>query len=537
MTASHFGAPSSAPITFSDVTFAWPDGTPVFDGLSFTVGTGVHSLVGANGAGKSTLLALIAGRLRPSSGSVTTHGAVALVPQHSFDEPTTTIAAALGVASVADAIRRIEAGSVDERDFAVVGDEWDIEHRAISELSKLGLPTDLDRRVGGLSGGEATLLAIAARLLLRPAVLLLDEPTNNLDSRSRARLFDALDAFTGTVVVVSHDLELLDRVDATLELYRGSVRLFGGPYTHYREVVDAEQDAAVATATTAAGDLRKQKRELVDAQIKLDRRARTADKAEREKRVPKIIAHLRRDAAQVSAGKLRNAHRDDVTAASARLDAARADIRDDRATRITVPTVELAAHAQVITDDRLRIDGPERVALVGPNGSGKSTLITELIDTGRIVVPFAYVPQRFGFDDPHRSIADELSAAHPDIPAQQVRAHLARFLFRGARAERAVEELSGGERLRVALASALLRESPPNQSPVASLAPHQSPAASLAPKLIVLDEPTNNLDLDTVTQLADALNNWTGALLVVSHDSGFLDAIGIDRTVALGDDS
>lgn len=514
MTAPLSGTQPSASITFSDVSYAWPDGTPVFDGLSFTVPNAVYSLIGANGAGKSTLLALIAGRLRPHEGSITAQGEVGLVTQDAYTEPATTLAAALGIAPILDAISRIEAGSVDERDFTVVGDAWDAQDRAVAQLSRLGLPTDVNRTVGTLSGGEATLLGIAARLLDRPSVLLLDEPTNNLDNRSRTRLFEAIDDFSGTVIVVSHDLELLERVDATLELYRGTVRVFGGPYSHYRDVIDAEQDAAMAAATTAAGDLRKQKRELVDAQIKLDRRARTAAKAEREKRVPKIIAHLRRDAAQVSAGKLRNAHRDDVSAAAARLDARRHEIRDDRSTRISVPTTEVAIHAQVIADDRLRIDGPERIALVGPNGAGKSTLIDELIATEAILVPYAYVPQRFTFDDPDRSIVDEVTSAHPDVDAQQVRAHLARFLFRGARADRVVGELSGGERLRVALASALLGDPPP--------------------KLLILDEPTNNLDLDTVAQLVDALTSWSGALLVVSHDAGFLERLGIERVVEIG---
>lgn len=514
MTAPLSGTQPSASITFSGVSYAWPDGTPVFDGLSFTVPNAVYSLIGANGAGKSTLLALIAGRLRPHEGSITAQGEVGLVTQDAYTEPATTLAAALGIAPILDAISHIEAGSVDERDFTVVGDAWDAQDRAVAQLSRLGLPTDVNRTVGTLSGGEATLLGIAARLLDRPSVLLLDEPTNNLDNRSRTRLFEAIDDFSGTVIVVSHDLELLERVDATLELYRGTVRVFGGPYSHYRDVIDAEQDAAMAAATTAAGDLRKQKRELVDAQIKLDRRARTAAKAEREKRVPKIIAHLRRDAAQVSAGKLRNAHRDDVSAAAARLDARRHEIRDDRSTRISVPTTEVAIHAQVIADDRLRIDGPERIALVGPNGAGKSTLIDELIATEAILVPYAYVPQRFTFDDPDRSIVDEVTSAHPDVDAQQVRAHLARFLFRGARADRVVGELSAGERLRVALASALLGDPPP--------------------KLLILDEPTNNLDLDTVAQLVDALTSWSGALLVVSHDAGFLERLGIERVVEIG---
>ncbi|MGV9481747.1 ABC-F family ATP-binding cassette domain-containing protein [Gordonia aichiensis] len=506
-------SPDLAPsITLSDVSYAWPDGTPVFDDLSFSVPRAAYSLVGANGAGKTTLLRLIAGELVPTSGTITT-GDVALVPQHAFADATETVASALGIEAIRSAIAAIEAGSVDEAHFETVGDDWDIEARAVSELAALGLPTDLDRTVGTLSGGEATLLAIVSRVIHRPAVLLLDEPTNNLDTVSRTRLFDLIEHFPGTVLLVSHDLELLERVDSTLELYHGQVRVFGGPYSHYRETIDAEQTTAEAAVANAANDLRRQRKEMTQAQITLDRRARTAAKAEREKRVPKIISHLRRDTAEKSAGRFHNEHRDDVAAASGRLDAARDEVRADRTTRITMPSVTLPRSAQVIVDDRLRMDGPERVALTGPNGAGKSTLIGDVIDVGGVVVPFALVPQKIVFDDPEQTVVDHVSGQHPDIDAQQVRAHLARFLFRGSRADRQLGDLSGGERLRVALATALL--------------------VTPSPTLLILDEPTNNLDIDTTEELASALAEWTGALLLVSHDTGFRERVGVDREVTL----
>ena len=151
-------------ITLSDVSYRWPDGTSVFDELSFSVPRAVYSLVGANGAGKTTLLRLIASHLVPASGSITTTGDVALVPQHAFSDTSLTIASALGIEPIRAAISAIEAGSVDAAHFDVVGDDWDIEARATSELATLGLPTDLDRSVGTLSGGEATLLAIVSRM-------------------------------------------------------------------------------------------------------------------------------------------------------------------------------------------------------------------------------------------------------------------------------------------------------------------------------------------------------------------------------------
>jgi ATPase subunit of ABC transporter with duplicated ATPase domains len=244
MSENHTVPVPSTALTVSDLSFSWPDGTPVFTGLSFSVDRRTHSLVGSNGAGKTTLLRLIAGDLRPATGSVTTVGDVEFVAQNPQADPTRTVADVLAITPIFAALSRVEAGSVDPADFEVIGDDWDIEERARAMLAESGLPhEDLQRTVNSLSGGEATLLTICGALLRRPSVLLLDEPTNNLDSRSRASLFRMIDQFSGVLLVVTHDLELLERVEATLELHDGSIRLFGGPYSMYREILDAEHEA------------------------------------------------------------------------------------------------------------------------------------------------------------------------------------------------------------------------------------------------------------------------------------------------------
>ena len=223
MSENHTVPVPSTALTVSDLSFSWPDGTPVFTGLSFSVDRRTHSLVGSNGAGKTTLLRLIAGDLRPATGSVTTVGDVEFVAQNPQADPTRTVADVLAITPIFAALSRVEAGSVDPADFEVIGDDWDIEERARAMLAESGLPhEDLQRTVNSLSGGEATLLTICGALLRRPSVLLLDEPTNNLDSRSRASLFRMIDQFSGVLLVVTHDLELLERVEATLELHNGS---------------------------------------------------------------------------------------------------------------------------------------------------------------------------------------------------------------------------------------------------------------------------------------------------------------------------
>jgi ATPase subunit of ABC transporter with duplicated ATPase domains len=239
----------SAAITFSSVGFSWPDGTPVLDGLDLLVGSGRSGLVGTNGAGKSTLLRLAAGALTPTAGRVTVTG---------------------------------EAGSVEQADFDAIGDDWDVAHRAEAELARLGLPPEvLGRTMGELSGGEVTQLGLTRLLLRRPDVLLLDEPTKNLDAAARERLYDVVEAWTRTLVVVSHDRELLERVDRVGDLRDGGVRWYGGGYSSYAAQVAAEQEAAEHAVTSARSDVRRQRHDVLEAERVLAQRRRVAARAER----------------------------------------------------------------------------------------------------------------------------------------------------------------------------------------------------------------------------------------------------------------
>jgi ATPase subunit of ABC transporter with duplicated ATPase domains len=206
----------SISITCSDLSFAWPDGSAVFDGLSFAVGAGRSGLVGRNGTGKSTLLRLIAGELAPTRGSVQVSGRLAYLPQDFALAVDRRVDEVLGIAGTHAALRAIERGDVHEEQFAAVRDDWDVEERARATLDRLGLPhVGLDRRVGQLSGGESVLLGLAARFLSRPDVLLLDEPTNNLDLSSVRQLTTALASYRGAMMVASHDAPLLREAGVT----------------------------------------------------------------------------------------------------------------------------------------------------------------------------------------------------------------------------------------------------------------------------------------------------------------------------------
>jgi ATPase subunit of ABC transporter with duplicated ATPase domains len=528
--------PTAPAIVCSDLSFAWPDGTPVCTGLDLAIGNGRTGLVGVNGAGKSTLLKLIAGILRPTSGSITVGSDLGYLPQHLPLDAARRVDDVLGIARTRAALLAIEGGDADVRHFDAVGDDWDVEERARAQLDRLGLPhVDLDRTVGTLSGGESVLLGLAALLLRRPDVLLLDEPTNNLDASARERLYDAVQGYPGVLLVVSHDRVLLDLVDRIVELLPDRARAYGGNLSAYLEVLEQERATAERLVRTAQTDLRKQKRELAEAQVRLARRVRTGRKAQLEGGLPKIVAGNLKRAAEVSAGKLKGTHEGRLDDARTRLSEAKDAVREDKEIRIELPETEVPAGRTVLVAEGLNtadglygpngldliVRGPERIALIGDNGSGKTSLLRLLTGaeqpaegTVRIGVEgVRHLPQRLDVLDEDASVLANVRRFAPSATDAELRGRLARFLFKGNRPEQRVGTLSGGERFRAVLA-ALLSADPP-------------------PRLLILDEPTNNLDLASVHQLEQALNAYRGALLVASHDRPFLANIAITRELAL----
>jgi ATPase subunit of ABC transporter with duplicated ATPase domains len=556
-------------IVCADLSFSWPDDTPVLDGLNAAFGPGRTGLIGVNGSGKSTLLRLIAGELRPSAGSVTVTGEVGYLPQDLTLDTGLPVASLLGIAAARDAIRAIENGDTSEAAFSAVGDDWDVEDRARAWLDRLGLAhVGLDDPVGRLSGGETIMTALTALFVRRPAVILLDEPTNNLDLDARRRLYAAVAGWTGVMVIVSHDRELLGLVDQIAELYGSALRMYGGNLADYENQRAVEQAAAERAVTTAAADLRRERRDLVSTETKQARRDRQGRKVSDSNSIPRIVSYARKRAAQETAGRNREIHLERIGAATTRLAEAEEAVRDEAEIRIELPGTAVPAGRTVLTvtglnrawhparagagsgagssadssadssvvsgqdDDGnlgvladLVVRGPERIALTGPNGAGKTTLLRAIVGADgdgaaagagvrvRRQGAVGYLPQRLDILDDTLTVVDNTRAAAPAASVNEVRAGLAKFLFRGARADQVADGLSGGERFRAVLAALLLAEPPP--------------------QLLLLDEPTNNLDMASVRQLSQALSCYRGALIVASHDVPFLRSVGITRWLRL----
>jgi ATPase subunit of ABC transporter with duplicated ATPase domains len=521
-----------ASITLSNLAWSTPDGRPVLANLDLSFGSERTGLVGRNGAGKSTLLKLIAGDLPPQAGDVSITGTLGMLRQTVQADPRETVADLFGVAEALALLRRAELGDADAD--ALAHADWTLEARMAAALDRLSLQAGPQTPLSMLSGGQRTRIGLAALVFNEPDFILLDEPTNSLDREGRRAVIDLLATWRSGAIVVSHDRELLETLDAIVELGGLGATRYGGNFSHYRERKALELAAAqhdLANADKRVAEIAER------AQATAERKARK-DRVGQRKRakgdIPRIqLNTLRNRSEATSASNARLAERrraqalDDAAAARERIEVL-------QPLTVTVPSTELPAGRTVLRietasagyDDRpvirdlsFTITGPERIAVTGPNGSGKTTLLALLTGrlvpwtgTVRLMTAWAMLDQQVGLLDPSASIRDNFRRLNPDADENACRASLARFMFRADAALQIVGSLSGGQLLRAGLASVL------------GVAP---------PPLLILDEPTNNLDLDSIAAVEAGLRAYDGALLVVSHDEAFLEAIGISRRLYL----
>jgi ATPase subunit of ABC transporter with duplicated ATPase domains len=510
----------------------------LFHDITISFGNEKTGLIGDNGTGKTTLLRLLLGQLNPDNGGVYTHGNVGYLPQDFVVHVQDTIAQVLNVERKIQALHAIEAGTGTAHDQEIIGDDWDIIERTHALFSQLGLAhLALTRKLETLSGGEITRVFLASVLLKKPDFLILDEPTNNLDKPSRQALYETLRSFNGGLLVVSHDRKLLQLMDRIVELSSLGLKIYGGNYAAYVAQKQLEQEAKERQLVDAQKALKKTKKII---QKTKERHEKQASKAKKERRFggqPKILLNAARERSEKTKSKLEERtdkllKRVHEQLGKAKVQLERKELLDFalKATRVhsTKKVLEISdltfaypSSAPIIHDFNLVMVGPKRLAIIGQNGSGKTTLLKLIANqlqptAGTIflgVQPVVYLDQHLNILDFHKTVLENFKRLNPDEKETECRARLAIFLFSADDALKKVENLSGGEKMRAALACMLMGQQ--------------------APQFIVLDEPTNNMDLASIASIENALNYYRGALIVVSHDETFLHNIGVEEKIEL----
>ncbi|MGS0896474.1 ATP-binding cassette domain-containing protein [Burkholderia stagnalis] len=528
--------PTGALVALHHVSFRFDDGFTLFDSLDLVVDRTPTGIVGRNGVGKSLLAQLIAGRRAPTSGTLVRRTPAVYVAQRHDAAPgdARTVAEAAALDAPLAALARLADGRADARDFDLIGERWDLADRLRAALDAADLRDVRPATPAhALSGGQLARVALIGALLSDAGLLVLDEPTNHLDAPGRAWLRAALDGWRGGLVVVSHDRALLAGVGRIVELSPRRVRSYGGNYAFYRAQREAEQDAAQAALDHARTERGRAKRRLEREHDTIQRHAAGTLRYAKTANVSGFERAKMKGTARDIMGTVRRHHNETRTLLDERVQQAAACVEPDAPVLVSLPGAEVGARRQLFTLDNARLpwratgdadtltwsaNGPVRIALTGPNGCGKSTLLRMLAGelaprsgTCTTHVSAAYLDQRLALLDPARSIVEQPGLLDTPLAEGDLRGRLALLRLDAARATQPARQLSGGERLKAALACALWRGTPA--------------------QLLLLDEPTNHLDLESVRAVEAALAGFPGALVVASHDAAFLAALAPTHTM------
>lgn len=497
------------------------------------------ALIGNNGAGKSTLLKILAGNLQPSGGLVKSDAKAYYVPQLLGQFNDYTVARALQIEDKLKALQEVLNGNVTDENLALLDDDWAIEERCKEAFSHWQLEgIDLAQKMNTLSGGQKTRVFLAGIMVNQPGIVLLDEPSNHLDTLSRNILYNYIRTTINTLVVVSHDRTLLNLLNTVFELSKRGITVYGGNYDFYTAQKMIESDALDQDLKSKEKALRKAKekeREALERQQKLDARGK---KKQEKAGLPTISMNTFRNNAEKSTSRMKAVHDEKVGAIFQELNDLRKELPDMDKMKmdfdnsalhygkilVTAKEVNFKYGDQFLWKQALnfQVRSGERIVIKGLNGTGKTTLIKMMLgqlqpqsgSIDRADVKAIYIDQDYSLIDNTVNVYEQ--AQHFNTGALQeheIKTRLNRFLFTKEYWDKPCKALSGGEKMRLILCSLMI--------------------GNQAPDIIVLDEPTNNLDIQNIEILTAAVNEYKGTLLVVSHDEYFLKQINIAHSIVL----
>lgn len=515
-------------ITLNQLGFQHPNGQFLFENLNSKIGHEAVGLVGDNGVGKTTLARLIAGELEPSLGRIQRQATSYYLPQQIQPGADQTLADLMAIASILDALQRIEHGSVNETDFEIVGHHWDIRHQTQSLFEQYDLAHfDLTTPCNQLSGGEMTRVALIGAFLIDADLLILDEPTNHLDIHQRQILFNQIKQWSKGLLVISHDIQLLNQVSRILELSPQGLKSYGGNYDFYRQQKTLEQQALQAKLDQAKQQRKVETQTLQRQYERQQKKQASGNREGKQANQAKILLDRQKERSQHSTAKLNKHISDTRSEHNQKVQKAAQQLPKDTPCYIFPPQTQVADNKPILTLRQLvfsyglmdsnplnlNITGPQRLALIGPNGCGKSTLLKtiagqQIAQSGELKthVFSAYIDQHAAQLQAEIGVLEQLKQTS-GLTESDARQRLAQIGLTADKVLLPSHQLSGGERIKAALLCALYNRTPA--------------------QLLLLDEPNNHIDLASSQALIDMLNQYQGTLIIVSHDILFLNQLNI----------
>lgn len=526
-------------ISVQQITYIHPDKEMLFHDLSFSVSKGQKvALVGNNGVGKSTLLQIMNGNLSVSSGEIIRGSLPYYIPQHFGQYNGMTVAQALDIDSKLNALHAILGGDATDKNFAVLADDWSIEERALSALASWGLEhISLSSSLNELSGGEKTKVFLAGINIHQPEFILMDEPTNHLDYLSREKLYEFIASSRATIIVVSHDRTLLNRLTGIYELSKSSMSYYPGNYEFYKEQKGIELDSLQARLEEKEKEMRQARKIARETAERSQKRDVRNKKKEEKGGIPRIMVNMLRNKAEKSTSKLNDVHDQKMGAIAENIADIRSALPDKKAMKTDFNTSSLHTGKILVTakdvnfgyGDTLlwkhafdfQIKSGERILIKGGNGSGKTTLL-KLI-TGELqpsegemsLSDFKYVflDQEYSIINNSLTVFEQVRQFSNELQDHEIKTILNRFLFSYETWDKTCDKLSGGEKMKLALCCLMV--------------------GANTPDVFILDEPTNNIDISNIEILTSTIKEYKGTVLLVSHDNYFADQIGIDYEIVV----
>ena len=544
------------PISIQQISYIHPDKEVLFSDLNFAISKGQKlGLVGNNGCGKSTLLQIIAGQRSPSSGVIVRPDDLYYIPQHFGQYDSLTIAQALQTDHKQEALHAILAGDASTENFTILNDDWNIEERSMAALDSWGLGQfTLSYPMNLLSGGEKTRVFLAGMDIHNPSVILMDEPTNHLDSSGRQRLYDWVQKWRSTLLIVSHDRTILNLLPEICELEKHQLTYYGGNYEFYKEQKNIMQQALLERIEEKDKALRLARKVARETAERRDKQNVRGEKANMKKGVPRIVLNSLQSKSEKSTAKLNNAHQEKAGKLTDERNQLKSSLPSTAALKTDFKSSSLHSGKILVTAEKINFsyhqmdnkeslntsgtDNPEqflwktplsfqiksgdRLCVKGLNGSGKTTLLklitgqlqTQTGTLTRADFTYVYLNQEYSIIDDRNSVLEQAYAFNSrNLPEHEIKIILNRFLFPASEWDKSCRKLSGGEKMRLAFCCLMISNNTPD--------------------MFILDEPTNNLDIQSIEIITATIKNYTGTVIAISHDDYFIKEIGIDQPILL----